>query len=140
METLTGHSEDKLIGPVADFVPVIDVSPYFAGDSKAKQKVADKIGRACREIGFYIVVGHGVSSQLVERVDRVARAFFDLPFGDKMKLHIGSEPSAVGYSAIGDKSLAYTRGEKSPPDLNKSFRPRRSTRISTTLTFKPQRP
>jgi isopenicillin N synthase-like dioxygenase len=121
METLTGHSEHKLIGPAADFVPVIDVSPYFAGDSKAKQKVADEIGRACREIGFYIVVGHGVSSQLVEQVDRVSRAFFDLPFEDKMKLHIGSEPGAVGYSAMGDKSLAYTRGEKSPPDLNESF-------------------
>jgi hypothetical protein len=37
METLTGHSEHKLIGPATDFVPVIDVSPYFAGDSKAKQ-------------------------------------------------------------------------------------------------------
>jgi isopenicillin N synthase-like dioxygenase len=121
MNGLIKHSEDGAVGFSDDFVPVIDISPYFGGDEKAKQEVADEIGRACREIGFYIIVGHGVSPQLVERVGRVSRAFFDLPFDQKMKLHIGSEAGACGYSAMGDKSLAYTRGEKSPPDLNESF-------------------
>lgn len=103
------------------YVPVIDVEPYFTGDEHAKQRVADQIGAACREIGFYIITGHGIPPALVDRVERVARTFFDLPLDEKMKLHIGKEPGACGYSAMGDKSLAYTRGEKSPPDLNESF-------------------
>ena len=100
------------------YVPVIDISPYFTDKAEAKQKVADQIGRACREIGFYIIVGHRVSPDLTNRVDRASRDFFDLPVDEKMKLHIGKEASAVGYSALGDRSLAYTRGEKSPPDLS----------------------
>jgi isopenicillin N synthase-like dioxygenase len=104
-----------------DFVPVIDISPYFTGKPEAKQEVADQIGVACREIGFYIIVGHGVPPDLTDRVDRVSREFFDLPVDEKMKLHIGKEAASVGYSALGDRSLAYTRGKKSPPDLSESF-------------------
>jgi isopenicillin N synthase-like dioxygenase len=103
------------------YVPVIDIAPYFTGGDKAKRLVAGQIGAACRDVGFYIIVGHGISSHLIEGVDAVARAFFDLPFDEKMKLHIGKEAGACGYSAMGDKSLAYTRGEKTPPDLNESF-------------------
>lgn len=121
MNELTGNSARDFTGSADGYVPVIDIRPYFTGDDKAKREVADRIGAACREIGFYIIVGHGVAPELVNRLDRVSRAFFDLPFDEKMKLHIGKEPGACGYSAMGDKSLAYTRGEKSPPDLNESF-------------------
>jgi isopenicillin N synthase-like dioxygenase len=109
------------VGQADSYVPVIDIAPYFTGSVADKQKVAEEIGRACREIGFYIVVGHGIDPALIDQVDRVARAFFDRPFDEKMKLHIGKEPGAAGYSAMGDRALAYTRGQKSPPDLNESF-------------------
>jgi hypothetical protein len=52
MNGLIRHSEGGAVGFPDDFVPVIDVSPYFGGDEKAKQEVADEIGSACREIGF----------------------------------------------------------------------------------------
>ena len=103
------------------YVPVIDIAPYFTGSTATKQKVAEEIGRACREIGFYIIVGHGIDPALIDKVDRIARVFFDRPLDEKMKLHIGKEPGAAGYSAMGDRALAYTRGQKSPPDLNESF-------------------
>ena len=38
-----------------------------------------------------------------------------------MRLHVGKEPGAVGYAAIGDTALAYTRGQVAPPDLNELF-------------------
>jgi isopenicillin N synthase-like dioxygenase len=121
VNAVAGNSTRASLEFGGGYVPVIDIAPYFTGDAQTKQKVADEIGAACRDIGFYIIVGHGVSPQLVKRVDHAARAFFDLPFDEKMKLHIGKEPGACGYSAMGDKSLAYTRGERSPPDLNESF-------------------
>jgi isopenicillin N synthase-like dioxygenase len=103
------------------FVPVIDLAPYFAGTAQGKRRVASELDRACREVGFYIIVGHGVEAQLIAQVERVSRAFFDLPLAEKMNVHTGNTPGAVGYAAMGDVALAYTRGEVAPPDLNESF-------------------
>jgi isopenicillin N synthase-like dioxygenase len=103
------------------FVPVIDLAPYFAGTLQDKRRVAEELDRACREVGFYIIVGHGVDAQLIAEVERVSRAFFELPLAEKMKVHTGNVPGGVGYAAMGDVALAYTRGEVAPPDLNESF-------------------
>jgi isopenicillin N synthase-like dioxygenase len=104
-----------------NFVPVIDLAPYFSGTPDGKRRVAGHIGRACREVGFYVIVGHGVDPGLVDELERVSREFFDLPLEEKMRLHVGGAPGAVGYAAIGDTALAYTRGQVAPPDLNESF-------------------
>ena len=112
---------DDTIADANSFVPVIDIAPYLAGTPKGKRRVAAELGRACREVGFYVIVGHGVDAGLIDEVESVSREFFDLPLDEKMKLHIGNTPGAVGYSAVGDTALAYTRGQVAPPDLNESF-------------------
>ena len=61
------------------FVPVIDIAPYLAGTPEGKRRVAAQLGRACREIGFYVITGHGVDPALVDQVEAVSREFFDLP-------------------------------------------------------------
>ncbi len=103
------------------FVPVIDIAPYLAGTPEGKRRVAAQLDRACREVGFYVIVGHGVDPSLVEELETVSREFFDLPLSEKMKVHIGKVPGAVGYSAVGDVALASTRGQATPPDLNETF-------------------
>jgi isopenicillin N synthase-like dioxygenase len=103
------------------YIPVIDMAPYFNGGPADKLRVAQQIGRACREIGFYIIVGHGVPEELIAAVDSNARDFFDLTLEEKMKLHAGTGTGTCGYAAMGERSFAYTRGEKSPPDLHESF-------------------
>jgi isopenicillin N synthase-like dioxygenase len=103
------------------FVPVIDIAPYLAGTPEGKRRVAAQLDRACREVGFYVIVGHGVDPGLVGEVENVSRAFFDLPLDEKMQVHLGKVPGGVGYSAIGDVALAYTRGQATPPDLNETF-------------------
>jgi isopenicillin N synthase-like dioxygenase len=103
------------------FVPVIDIAPYLAGAPEGKRRVAAELDRACREVGFYIIVGHGVDPALIAQVETVSRAFFELPLDEKKQLHIGNTPGAVGYAAVGDVALAYTRGQSAPPDLNESF-------------------
>jgi isopenicillin N synthase-like dioxygenase len=102
-------------------VPVIDMGPYFAGTPEGKRRVAAELDRACRDVGFYVIVGHGVDLELIEQVESVSREFFNLPIDEKMKVHIGDTPGAVGYAAMGDTALAYTRGQVAPPDLNESF-------------------
>ena len=112
---------DEIFDRVRSFVPVIDIGPYFAGTPEGKRQVAEKLGRACREVGFYVLIGHGVDPTLVDQVETVSREFFDLPLDEKMKVHIGKVPGGVGYSAVGDTALAYTRGQVTPPDLNETI-------------------
>ena len=52
-------------------VPVIDIAPFLAGFSEGRARVATQVGRACEEIGFLIVKGHGVPRELVEQMVRV---------------------------------------------------------------------
>ena len=57
------------------FVPVIDIAPYLGGTPEGKRRVAAELDRACREVGFYIIVGHGVDPRLIEQIETVSREF-----------------------------------------------------------------
>jgi isopenicillin N synthase-like dioxygenase len=70
---------DAVTASSNSFVPVIDIAPYLAGTPEGKRRVAAELDRACREVGFYIIVGHGVEPRLIEQVETVSREFFDLP-------------------------------------------------------------
>ncbi len=50
-----------------------------------------------------------------------SRAFFEQPLDEKMKLHVSASSSSVGYAAVGDNNLPYTRGEAKPFDLVESL-------------------
>jgi len=56
-------------------LPVIDVSPLVTGSGDLPG-VAARIGAACREVGFFYVVGHGVDEGLQARLEEQSRRFF----------------------------------------------------------------
>jgi isopenicillin N synthase-like dioxygenase len=60
-------------------LPVIDVSAGVAA-------VAADIDAACRDTGFFFVVGHGVPMELQARLDSLAREFFALDDAEKAKI------------------------------------------------------
>src|ERR1700694_1021873 len=60
-------------------LPVIDVSAGVAG-------VAAEIDAACRGMGFFFVVGHGVPLELQARLDSLAREFFALDDPEKAEI------------------------------------------------------
>ncbi len=53
-------------------VPVIDLTPYREGTPEGKALVAEQIGQACRDIGFIVVSGHGISEYLIKRTRDVS--------------------------------------------------------------------
>ncbi|MGI8757624.1 MAG: isopenicillin N synthase family dioxygenase [Acidimicrobiales bacterium] len=60
-----------------DEVPVIDIAPLATDrDDPGIDHVAWAIDRACRDLGFFVVSGHGVSISLLDDLDRAARTFF----------------------------------------------------------------
>jgi isopenicillin N synthase-like dioxygenase len=98
-------------------IPVIDVAPFLAGTPAGKQAVARAIGRACEEIGFFTIVGHGVDHGLIQRTGALSRAFFDLPMAEKQAIKRPAPEQNRGYNAIGQETLSYSIGEVAPPDF-----------------------
>jgi isopenicillin N synthase-like dioxygenase len=77
-------------------IPIIDVSDH--------RKAAERIGEACRESGFFYVVGHGVNEELQERLHTLSREFFALPVAEKMRIPMSLGGRAWrGYFRVGDE-------------------------------------
>ena len=51
---------------MTDVLPEIDISPLNGQDRSKWKAVADRMGAAAREVGFFYVVGHGVSAEKIE--------------------------------------------------------------------------
>jgi isopenicillin N synthase-like dioxygenase len=82
-------------------VPVVDVAPLVsgAGDIDA---VATALDRACRDTGFFTIVGHGVDVRCIARVDELSREFFALDEDEKARIamvHAG--PAWRGWFPLG---------------------------------------
>jgi isopenicillin N synthase-like dioxygenase len=101
-------------------VPAIDVAPLLGGDADARRAVARAIGRACEDIGFFTIVGHGVDAALVQRMSDVSRAFFDLPLADKQRVRRPRPEQSRGYIGVGEENLAYGVG-RATTDLKEFF-------------------
>lgn len=67
-------------------LPVIDVSALRGGADAAVRAVGNEIQAACRTSGFFYVTGHGVPADLLARLDRTSREFFELPEPEKLEI------------------------------------------------------
>lgn len=102
-------------------VPVIDISPYRAGTARGKADVAAQVGRACRDIGFLTIVGHGIADSVIDDFYSASKKFFDLPVAEKNKIKQPRPDAARGYSGVGEEGLSYSLNERTPPDLKESI-------------------
>ncbi len=90
---------------LADFshVPVVDIGPLVAGTPR-RLDVARELGRACRECGFFYVIGHGVDEQLCTRLEQLSRQFFAWSTPEKMRISMSRGGRAWrGYFSVGDE-------------------------------------
>ena len=101
-------------------VPVIDISPFRAGDPQGKAAVAKAINAACLETGFFSVIGHGVPEALTAATRKASADFFGLPMEEKSK-SVPNKRAPRGYSPPGTRSLSYTKAVEAPPDVQESF-------------------
>ncbi len=104
-----------------DRVPVIDLAPYLAGGEDAKRATARAIAAACTDSGFFCVTGHGVDEALVGRTRQAAQDFFALPVERKRLVARAADRVSNGYYPLADRSLAYTLGVETPPDLQEAW-------------------
>jgi isopenicillin N synthase-like dioxygenase len=89
-----------------DGVPVIDVGPLVEGGPRVTS-VAREIDTACRDVGFFSVVGHGVDPSLARRLEGVSREFFALPDDEKARIAMRHGGRAWrGWFPLGDELTA----------------------------------
>ena len=96
-------------------LPVIDVQDLVTGKGD-RLYIADRIARACRESGFFYIVGHRVDDQLQQRLEHLSREFFAQRVD--AKLSIGMEKGGRawrGYFPVGGE---LTSGK---PDLKEGI-------------------
>ena len=87
----------SLEGVDFDEVPVIDVSGIHNGDLEERLMVARQIRDACIKVGFFYVKGHGIPKDVTDKAFEASKSFFQLPYEDKMDIHIEKSPSFKGY-------------------------------------------
>ncbi|CAN5150269.1 isopenicillin N synthase family oxygenase [soil metagenome] len=93
------------MGRVQEFshIPILDVASLVANEP-GKAQVAQQLGQACRESGFFYVVGHGVDADLQDRLRHESTRFFAQDVEAKMRLRMALGGRAWrGYFRVGDE-------------------------------------
>ena len=106
----------------ASFIPVVDLAGTDTS-GVVRENAAQAIHRACRETGFFYIANHGVNADFVEAQFAAAKALFDLPLAEKMRLDMKQSPTTAGYEPIGGQALDSqdANSQKAPPDLKESY-------------------
>ncbi len=103
-------------------IPVIDVSGLRSTELTQRLAAAATLGRACRDVGFFYVTGHGVEPAAVQGIFAAAHRLFALPAADKAALSITGNRGYVGLGAerldegAADQKEAFNIGLELPPD------------------------
>jgi len=96
-------------------IPIIDISPLVLGTCD-RDAVAAQIGQACREWGFFYVVGHAVDEGLQQQLEQLSRQFFAQNLETKMEIRMERGGRAWrGYFPVGGE---LTSGK---PDLKEGI-------------------
>ena len=81
-------NQDKKLKAFSE-IPVIDIKGLYSSDLAEQQKVADQLGHAAEHVGFFYITGHQIPAGEIEKLKAQAKAFFALPFEEKMQYYAG---------------------------------------------------
>ena len=87
-------------------IATLDIDPFLRGDESARVRFAEEFGAALQEIGFAVLVGHGVDpAQYDEIHDNVLDLFTSTPITEKMRFRAKRHGSvSQGYFPIEETS------------------------------------
>lgn len=86
-------------------LPVVDVSGLSADDPTARRVAAAALGRACEDVGFLQVVGHGVPQPAIDGAFAAAHRFFALPIERKAFATLTEGVLNRGYDGVASQQL-----------------------------------
>jgi isopenicillin N synthase-like dioxygenase len=98
-------------------IPVIDVAPLVNGSPEQARDVAAALGRACREVGFFYITGHGIPPALRASVFDNSAAFFAGPAAIREAASFSGAGGNRGYIQLGGETLDPGK----PADVKEAF-------------------
>src|SRR2546425_2829349 len=101
-------------------IPVIDLGPYLAARPGASTAAAAELDRALRDVGFFVVVNHGIRQALIDDTFAEARRFHAQPMDAKLTLRMNEHNN--GYMMLGRYAVWTSDvNANDKPDLNEAF-------------------
>ena len=87
-------------------IPTLDFEPFLRGNAADKARLADAFAGALEEIGFAVLVGHGVDPVLYDAMEELTRELFTATsLGEKMRFRAARHGSVnQGYFPIEETS------------------------------------
>ncbi|KXS13989.1 Clavaminate synthase-like protein [Gonapodya prolifera JEL478] len=83
-------------------LPIIDISNRSEWSDERRLEVARQIVDAARNEGFFMLTGHGVKEEDVQRAYEINDTFFDLSIDEKMKYLVDQDAGTyIGYTPAG---------------------------------------
>lgn len=94
-------------------VPTVDITAYTRdGSPAARAATAAAVDRACREVGFIQITGHGVADDVLAGLGEAMDDFFGRPLDEKLT-YVRPAGENRGYSAPKSESLSLSLGVES---------------------------
>ena len=88
-------------------LPIVDFS-LLHGSEEDLIAFREQLRQVTHEVGFFYLVGHGISQERMRKYVQLARDFFALPEESKLTLENTHSPHFRGYTRVGGE---YTRGQ-----------------------------
>ncbi|MFI1603259.1 isopenicillin N synthase family dioxygenase [Streptomyces griseofuscus] len=99
-----------------DQLPVIDLSAADRGP-RSRDLLHAQLHSAAHDVGFFQLVGHGVTKAETDALIIAMRAFFELPEADRLALDNVNSPHFRGYTRTGDERTGGARDWRDQLDI-----------------------
>ena len=101
-------------------VQVVDLTPWREGDSLTRLAVGRQVALSMEEVGFVVLVGHGIDDATRAGCREQLAEAFALPPQVKEQYRAPALGTR-GWIPFGAEANGYAFGEQTPPDLKESF-------------------
>ena len=104
----------------ANPIPLIDLAPLADGSREGAAEIAPALRAALEDIGFLVIVNHGVPQDLIDRTFAQAKRFHDQGMAAKRAVLMNAHNN--GYMAMARYGVRTSWvSENALPDMNESF-------------------
>lgn len=95
-------------------LPVVDLARFRGADRRA---FLDELRRAAHDVGFFLVVGHGVPAAVTDGIAGATRRFFALPLEQRLEIENVRSPQFRGYTRVGHERTAGAADQREQMDI-----------------------
>ncbi|MDB4841174.1 isopenicillin N synthase family oxygenase [Planktomarina sp.] len=101
--------------------PKFNLQKFEKSEGAQRLNLNVKLDNICRDTGFLVLDGHGVSHEIITAQWKVVSDFFALSNEKKQEVEVPYAGYPYGWIGPNKEALAASKGEKTLPDLKESF-------------------